>query len=832
MSNLKLAFRSLFRTPFVTTVAIGSLALGIGANAAIFSLFDQLLLRPLPAPDPAQLVNLAAPGPNPGSQSCSQSGDCTEVWSYPMFRDLEKAQTVFTGIAAHRNFGANLAPQGQTPINGSGFLVSGSYFPVLGLTPAAGRLLTPADDQVPGASFVAVLSYQYWATQLGSDRGVVGKPIVINGHPYTIVGVAPRGFTGTTIGTDPKVFVPISMRAQTNPGFNGFENRRSYWAYLFARLKPGVTPEQARAGINRVYRPILTEVEAPLQEGMSEKTMALFKAKTVTLADGRRGQSSLSGETKTPLTLLFALTALVLVIACANIANLLLARGANRTMEMAVRLSLGAGRAQLLGQLLLESCILAVLGGAASLLVVRWTLGAIAALLPTDSGLTMEFGVQTSVLVFAAVVSIGTGLLFGMFPALHSTRPDLITTIRANSGPVIGTRSANRFRTSLVTAQIALSMALLTSAGLFIKSLMNVSRVDLGIETEHVLTFGISPELSGYAPARSGVLFRRVEEELGGIPGVTAVAAGLVPLLAGDSWGSDVSVEGFKKDADTDANSRFNEVSAGYFHALGIPLLAGREFTAADGLGAAKVAVVNEAFAKKFGLGRNPVGKHMSSNGSSDLSVEIVGLVKNAKYNGVKEDIPPLFMYPYAQDSTAGGLTFYVRTSLEPEQLERAVRGVMARIDPALPVEGMKTFPQQVKENVFLDRLISTLSAAFALLATLLAAVGLYGVLAYTVARRTKEIGVRMALGADGNRVRGMVLRQVGRMTLVGSLIGVGAALTLGRAARSLLFGLGSSDPLVILGATGILAIVALTAGYLPARRASKVHPMQALRYE
>jgi predicted permease len=832
MSNLKLAFRSLFRTPFVTTVAIGSLALGIGANAAIFSLFDQLLLRPLPAPDPAQLVNLAAPGPNPGSQSCSQSGDCTEVWSYPMFRDLEKAQTVFTGIAAHRNFSANLAPQGQTPINGSGFLVSGSYFPVLGLTPAAGRLLTPADDQAPGASFVAVLSYQYWATQLGSDRSVVGKPIVINGHPYTIVGVAPRGFTGTTIGTDPKVFVPISMRAQTNPGFNGFDNRRSYWAYLFARLKPGVTLEQARAGINRVYRPILTEVEAPLQEGMSEKTMALFKAKAVTLADGRRGQSSLSGETKTPLTLLFALTALVLVIACANIANLLLARGANRTMEMAVRLSLGAGRAHLLGQLLLESCILAVLGGAASLLVVRWTLGAIAALLPTDGGLTMEFGVQTPVLVFAAAVSIGTGLLFGMFPALHSTRPDLITTIRANSGPVIGTRSANRFRTSLVTAQIALSMALLTSAGLFIKSLMNVSRVDLGIETEHVLTFGISPELSGYTPARSGVLFRRAEEELGGIPGVTAVAAGLVPLLAGDSWGSDVSVEGFKKDADTDANSRFNEVSAGYFHAMGIPLLAGREFTAADGLGAAKVAVVNEAFAKKFGLGRNPVGKHMSSSGSSDLSVEIVGLVKNAKYNGVKEEIPPLFMYPYAQDSTVGGMTFYVRTSLEPEQLERAVRGVMARIDPALPVEGMKTFPQQVKENVFLDRLISTLSAAFALLATLLAAVGLYGVLAYTVARRTKEIGVRMALGADGNRVRGMVLRQVGRMTLVGSLIGVGAALTLGRAARSLLFGLDSSDPLVILGATGILAIVALTAGYLPARRASKVHPMQALRYE
>jgi putative ABC transport system permease protein len=832
MSNLKLALRSLFRTPFVTTVAVGSLALGIGANAAIFSLFDQLLLRPLPAPDPARLVNLAAPGPNPGSQSCSQAGNCEEVWSYPMFRDLEKSQTVFTGIAAHRNFGANLAPQGQTPINGSGLLVSGSYFPVLGLTPAAGRLLTPADDQVLGANFVAVLSYGYWATQLGSDRSVVGKQIVINGYPYTVVGVAPRGFTGTTLGTEPKVFVPLSMRAQTNPGFNGFDKRRTYWIYLFARLKPGVTMEQAAAGINRVYKPILTEVEAPLQEGMSEKTMVLFKAKTVRVVDGRRGQSSLSGETRTPLTLLFGLTGLVLVIACANIANLLLARGANRTMEMAVRLSLGAGRAQLLTQLLVESCILAVLGGAASLLVVRWTLGAISAFLPTDGGPVLEFGVQTSVLVFTAAVSIGTGLLFGMFPALHSTRPDLITTIRANSGPVIGTRSANRFRTSLVTAQIALSMALLTSAGLFIKSLMNVSRVDLGIETSHVLTFGIEPELSGYTPARSRVLFQRVEEELRGIPGVTAVAAGLVPLLVGDSWGSDVSVEGFKKDADTDANSRFNEVNAGYAHALGIPLLAGREFTPADGLSAPRVAIVNETFAKKFGLGRNPVGKHMNSNGSTKLEVEIVGLVKDAKYNGVKEEIPPLFMYPYAQDSTAGSLAFYVRTSLDPEQVERSVRGVLARIDPALPVEGMKTFPQQVKENVLIDRLISTLSAAFALLATVLAAVGLYGVLAYTVARRTKEIGVRMALGADGGRVRGMVLRQVGRMTLVGSVIGIGAALALGRAARSLLFGLGGADPVVIVGATGILAIVALSAGYLPARRASRVHPMQALRYE
>ncbi len=832
MSNLRLAFRSLFRTPFVTAVAIGSLALGIGANAAIFSLFDQMLLRPLPVKEPARLVDLAAPGPNPGSQSCGRPGDCTTVFSYPMFRDLETGQTVFDGIAAHRQFSANLAPKGQTPINAEGLLVSGSYFQTLGLAPAAGRLILPSDDHTIGASFVAVLSYGYWATHLGADPRVVGQVLIVNGQQFTILGVTPRGFAGTVLGSLPQVFVPISMRGVVNPGFDDFQNRRSYWIYLFARLKPHVSIEQARAGVNRIYTPIINTVEAPLQDGMSEKTMALFKAKVVTLEDGRRGQSSMHTETRTPLILLFSLTGLVLLIACANIANLLLARGASRTMEMAVRLSLGAGRRRLLIQLLTESCLLALLGGAASLLVARWTLSGIAASLPEDMTNSMSFALQMPVVLFTAALSIGTGLLFGMFPALHSTRSDLVTTIRANAGQLHGARSASRFRTSLVTAQIALSMALLTSAGLFIRSLMNVSRVDLGVRIDHLLTFAISPELNGYTPARSAVLFRRAAEELGAIPGVSGVATALVPLIAGDNWGSDVAVEGFQRGPDIDANSRFNEVGPGYFRTLGVPLLAGREFTTADGAGSARVAIVNETFAKKFHLGRNAVGKHMSNSGSKTLDMEIVGLVKDSKYSEVKQEIPPVFVIPQAQDTTVGQMNFYVRTSLPPEQLVRTVTGVIARLDPTLPVENLKTMAVQVRENVFLDRLISTLSAAFAVLATLLATVGLYGVLAYTVAQRTREIGVRMALGADGGRVRGMVLRQVGWMTLSGTLLGIGAALALGRAARSLLYGLDSTDPLVILGATGILAVVAFSAGYLPARRASRVHPMQALRYE
>src|ERR1044071_1299592 len=392
MSNVKLALRALLKTPFVTTVAVVSLALGIGANAAIFSLFEQILLRPLPVPAPERLANLRVA--------------CDVVFSYPMFRDLEQKQQSFTGIAARVAFGANLAPRGQTPINAVGMLVSGSYFPVLGLTPAVGRLLNREDDQVLGGNFLAVLSYDYWATRLGSDPGVVGQIIVVNGQPLTIVGVAPQGFKSTTLGLEPSVFVPISMRGLMNPGWKGFDNRRSYWAYLFARLKPGVSIEQARTAINVIYHPIITEVEAPLQKGMSDQTMTRFKAKAITLADGRRGQSSVHKESKTPLTMLFALTALVLLIACANIANLLLARGANRAMEMAVRLSLGASRARVMTLLLVESCLLAVLGGAASLLVARGTLSGLGVILPTFAARTVQLTLQTPVVVFTALVSL------------------------------------------------------------------------------------------------------------------------------------------------------------------------------------------------------------------------------------------------------------------------------------------------------------------------------------------------------------------------------------------------------------------------------------------
>jgi predicted permease len=717
-------------------------------------------------------------------------------------------------------------------VNGDAMLVSGSYFGVLGLQPALGRLFTTNDDQTIGGHYVTVLSYDFWQSKLGGNSNIVNDKIIINGQTMTIIGVAPKGFEGTTLGSSPNVYVPITMRRVMTPDFNGFTRRRSYWVYLFARLKPGVTIEQAKAAANAVYKPIINDVEAPLQEGMSAATMVKFKAKEITLSDGRRGQSSMHAQTRSPLILLFSITAIVLVIACANIANLLLARAAGRTTEMAVRLSLGGTRRQLLSQLLTESVLLAILGGIVSLFVAHLTLGLLTALLPADKALALHFSLHASVVLFAAVLSLGTGLLFGLFPALQSTRPDLVSTLRAGSGKLAGARSAARFRTSLVIAQIALSMALLAAAGLFVKSLTNVSRVDLGVKIDRVVTFGISPELNGYAPARSKPFFARLEEELAAIPSVDGVSAALVPVFAGSSWGSDVAVQGFKRGPDIDANSRFNEVGPGYFRTLGMPIVAGREFTSADALGASKVAIVNEAFVKKFNLGRDAIGKFIGANGGDSTDMQIVGVVRDAKYDRVKRAAPAMFIVPYRQDSTVGSLHFYVKTSGNPTQVLRAIPGVVKKLDPNLPIESLKTMPEQVKENVYLDRMISILSAGFALLATLLAAVGLYGVLAYSVAQRTREIGVRMALGANADAVRAMVLRQVGMMTLVGGAIGIVAALGVGRWATSLLFELQGNDPVVIAASAVMLTIVALAAGYLPALRASRIDPMQALRYE
>jgi predicted permease len=833
MAGLKYAFRTLFKTPFVTAVAVVSLALGIGANAAIFSCFNQMLLESLPVPRPSELVNLSAPGPKPGSQSCNQAGDCEDVFSYAMFRDLQKTQTSFTGIAAHRAFDVNLSYEGQT-VNADGELVSGNYFQVLQVQPALGRLFDSNDDRLVGEAPVVVLSFDYWQSQFGAAADVLNKTLIVNGQSLTIVGVAARGFDGTTVGSKPNVYVPITLRGLMSQGWRQWANRTNYWAYLFARLRPGVTIDGARAALGTQYHAIVNDVEAPLQKGMSDATLLKFRAKPILVQPGGTGQSSLHDGARTPLYLLLGVTGFVLLIACANIANLLLARSAARASEMAVRLSIGAGRWRLIRQLLTESLLLAALGGIAGLFVAHWTLALIMSLMPPQAAATMAFALSPRALLFAAVLTIGTGLLFGLFPALHSTRPDLVSTLKGQAGQPSGARAAARFRLGLATTQIALSMLLLAASGFFVKSLLNVSRVDLGIKIDNVITFSVSPALNAYTPDRTLVLFQRLEEKLRAIPGATGATVSIVPLLAGNNWGNDVAVQGFAAGPDTDSNSRFNEVGPGYFSMMGVPMMSGREFTDADAKGSTKVVIVNETFAKKFGLGRDAVGKMIGTgNGyTSKLDAVIVGVAQNSKYSEVKKQVPPVFFKPYRQDTGLGAGYFYVRTGGDPAHMASAITAVVKELDPNLPIENLKTLPQQVRENTFLDLMMTTLSALFAGLATLLAAVGLYGVLAYTIAQRTREIGLRMALGAAPGRVRSMVLRQVAWMTVIGASVGIAGAIGVGKAAATLLYELAPWDPTVLMISAVLLALVALAAGFIPARRASLIDPMRALRYE
>ena len=832
MFSIRQAFRSLFSPPLITLVAIFSLALGIGANAAIFTLFEKMVLRPLPVFEPDLLVNLSSPGPKSGSISSTGAGDVDAIFSYPMFRDLEREvaeqELGLTAIAAHRPMGANLSYEGTT-LSASGSFVSGRYFEVLGLQPVVGRLFTSADDEVAGAHPLVVLSHRYWTSGFDSDPGVINKALVVNGKPLTIVGVAPRGFDGTTLGNEPKIFVPISMRAALTPRFDDFENRRSYWVYTFGRLAKGFSIESAMAALNGPYQSIVQDVELPLQEGMSDSAKERFAEKQLELAPGEGGQSEFRAEVSTPLLLLLAVTGFVLLIACANVSNLLLAKATNRSSEIAIRMSIGARRHQVVGQLLLESFLLSLLGAALGYIVAIWTLRGITAILPPEAASMMNLELSSVTWIFLGIMAVVTSLV-GLFPALHCTRYDLVAAIRNQSGMVSRSRGAKRFRAAMTTVQIALSTALLISAGLFTQSLVKATQVDLGIDAQSLATFSVSPELNGYTPDEARSFFLRATEDLEAIPGVDQVTVAMVPMISGNNWGTNVSVEGFEADPDTDTHSRYNEVGPEYFSTVGIPLVAGREFTLSDDLEAPRVAIVNQTFAKQFGLGTDAVGKRMNFGQTEELEIEIVGLAQDAKYSSVTDETPPVFFVPYTQDAELGFISFYVRAKGSPSQLLQTVRSTFQRLDPNLPLEELKTMETQVEETLVIERVMSMLSAAFALLATILAAIGLYGVLAYAVAQRRREIGLRMALGADSRTVWGLVFKQLGWLTVPGLVLGLLGALAIGRLAQSILFEVAGHDPTVLTVALLLLIGVSFIAGWFPARRATQIDPMLVLR--
>jgi predicted permease len=832
MRAIRQAVRQLCHRPGFSAVVIAMLAIGIGATTAMFSMFHEVLLAKLPVGEPDALVNLGAPGPKAGSTTCTMAGTCEEIFSFPMFRDLEARQTVLTELAGHYETFANLAYRDHSEATRAA-LVSGAYFGALRVQPALGRLLGPEDDAQVGESAVAVLSYDYWHSSAGGDRDAIGRTIVVNGEPLTIVGVAPEGFHGTTAGWTPSVYVPLTMRwrMETNVPRSD-DNRLAYWVYLFGRLKPGVSLEQARASLNTLHSGILNEVEAPLNGALGPDALEKFRARQLTVEPGARGQSLVRAVGGPPFEMLLGVAAAVLAIVCVNLANLMLARNATRAAELAIRSSIGASRRHLVRDLLLESAVLAVAGGLASIPIAEATLRGVSALVPWQIADTIQLGLSPAAAGFAAAVSLGTALLFGLLPALRSSVVDPGATMKGQAAHSVGARRATRFGRSLATVQITCSMMLLVFAGLFAQSLANATRADLGMNVDSLVTFNVSPRRNGYDDSRAMQLFDRLERDLAAQPGVVSVASSMVPLIAFSQWGDDVKIDG--QDAPSpaaDVRANMNWVGNDFFRTLAIPLRAGRVFTDADRNGAQSVAIVNESFVGKFALEDGAIGKRFTLK-LIPGSFEIVGVIADTKYDSVKGDIRPQFVFPRRQSTSLGSLSFYVRAATPPDEAMRMIRRVVASLDPNLPVSDLMTMDKVIESNLFTDRLVAMLAGAFAALATLLAATGLYGVLAYGVAQRTREFGLRLALGATPGGIRTMVLWQVAKIALIGMPIGLALGVALGQLAKALLYGMSGYDPVVLGGAVGVLVGVVLAAGYLPARRASSVDPMEALRYE
>jgi predicted permease len=827
---MKLALRNLLHHPAFAATAILSLALGIGANTAIFTLTNQILLRMVPVRDPQRLVSFHWTGQFIGGSTRGYE----DSFSFPMYADLRASSNAFTGIASRYQDTVDVSDNGPAE-RATAELVSGNYFDVLGVTPDLGRLLTPEEDRLKGGEPYVVLSYEYWQRRFGADRSVLNRALDVNGHPMTVVGIAQRGFQGLSLMSPADLFVPLTMKTVVTPTWDDMSRRNSIWLHLFARLRPGINPQAAQSSLIGSYRAALDrDLAAGARDSkFSTQFSARYVRNQLKLVNASQGFGGMQEFFSKPLYVLLAMVGTLLLIACANVANLLIARAQGRQKEISIRLALGASRKSLIHLIMTESLLIAAASGALGLLLSGWIASLLVSLLPfSNIGAAIQTSPDWRILAFTAVVSLLAALLAGAGPALEASGPDLAGALKNVSRTSSLGPGRTRFRRVLICAQVALSFLLLAAAGLFARSFYKLTIVDSGIETSRLLAFSIDPSMHNYTPERERRLILDLQTALARMPGAQGAGGVSNAVLADNNWQNTVHIDGYRPSNGEDMNPGYNEMLPGFFSTAGVPLIAGRDFNGRDTAGAPEVAIVNETFQKRFFPHASPLGHRIGWGGEGPTNIEIVGVVKDMKGGDLKEKAKPWTFLPVLQNTAPGAITFYIRTARNPLSIAQAARQVMRRMDAALPVYDLKTLDTQIGETHFLDRLLAWLSVAFGFLATLLASIGLFGITAFNVTRRTQEIGIRMALGAERGNVLRLVMREVLILAGVGLIAGVPATLVLGKLLESQLFEMKASDPAVMAGAMAVVLLVSVLAGYIPARRATRIDPMQALRWE
>jgi putative ABC transport system permease protein len=834
LDDLKFALRQLRKSPGFAVTAVLTLALGIGVNTAIFSLLDQALLRSLPVRDPKQLVLLEATPFDVWNGSTSiNGGEESAYFSYPMYKDLRDQNKVFDGLIAMVQAQAGVEWKQQSSL-ASAELVSGNYFDVLGVRPAVGRLLVQQDDVATNGNPVAVLSFQYWKNHFAQDPRVVGQTLTVNGHPFQILGVSQPGFDSAIWGSPADIFVPMTMKPVVIPNTSDLDHHDSRWLNILGRLKPGETRAQAQAAMAPLWHS-LRAAELPLLRNNSKRFVDGFVTHSKLLVvDGSQGFSYSRDDLRTPLLIVMGMVVLVVLMAAVNVASLVLVRSAGRVREFSMRYALGAKQGQVVRQLLIEGLVLGVLGGAAGLLLVPAATQFLVSRMTSGEGQPpFSTSIDGRVLAFNFVVAIGVSLLFALAPALQLWKPDLASRMKEQSAASTGGRLT--FRRATVALQIGLSLLLLVCSGLFVRTLENLRNVNVGFATDHLITFGLEPNLAGYNKDAVLPIHKRVLDSLAALPGVVSVGATDDPELAGNGDSGNISVQGYTAAEGEDMNAERPHVTPAYFTTLKVPLLAGRAFTDADDATRTPVAIVNETLAKRFFESpQNAIGRRLANGGGDKVKyeIEIVGVARDYIHRGMRGTVKMAAYTPAAQNSNPAGMAYYIRTWRAPENAMAMTRQAIRQIDSKLVIDSLSTMNEEIDRNINDERMIALLAVSFGVLATLLAGIGLYGVLAYATAQRTREIGVRMALGSNRSGIIVLVLKDVLKLAGISVAVAIPVAILATRVLKSQLFGVSNMDPIVLALATLLVAAVAVIAAALPARRAANVEPMKALRNE